>query len=102
SCATPASGSPTFEIGGDEMEFGVGIHGEPGRRREKVRSAAEVVEEMASVLLADLDPSPGTPLLAFVNGLGGTPLIELYLVYNELAKQLAGRGLPIERNLVGN
>src|SRR5437870_13367873 len=67
SCVTPAAGAPTFEIGGDEMEFGVGIHGEPGRRREKVRSAAEVVEEMASVLLADLDPSPGTPLLALVN-----------------------------------
>jgi dihydroxyacetone kinase-like protein len=102
SCATPSAGSPTFEIGGDEMEFGVGIHGEPGRRREKVRSAAEVVEEMASVILSDLDPPAGTPLLAFVNGLGGTPLIELYLVYNELAKQLAGRGLAIERNLVGN
>jgi dihydroxyacetone kinase-like protein len=102
SCATPAAGAPTFEIGGDEMEFGVGIHGEPGRRREKVRSAAEIVEEMSSVILADLDPPEGTPLLAFVNGLGGTPLIELYLVYNELTKQLAGRGLAIERSLVGN
>jgi dihydroxyacetone kinase-like protein len=102
SCATPAAGAPTFDIGGDEMEFGVGIHGEPGRRREKVRSAAEIVEEVTATILADLDPPAGTPLLAFVNGLGGTPLIELYVVYNELAKQLADRGLSIERNLVGN
>jgi len=102
SCATPASGSPTFDIGVDEMEFGVGIHGEPGRRREKVRSAAEIVEEVTATILADLDSPAGTPLLAFVNGLGGTPLIELYVVYNELAKQLADRGLTIERNLVGN
>jgi dihydroxyacetone kinase-like protein len=102
SCATPAAGAPTFDIGGDEMEFGVGIHGEPGRRREKVRSAAEIVEEVTATILADLDPPAGTPLLAFVNGLGGTPLIELYVVYNELAKQLADRGLTIERNLVGN
>src|SRR5437763_11706775 len=102
SCVTPAAGSPTFDIGADEMEFGVGIHGEPGRRREKVRPAADVVAEMAEAILSDLDPSPGTPLLAFVNGLGGTPLIELYVVYNELAKQLADRALTIERNLVGN
>ena len=102
SCATPAAGSPTFDIGVDEMEFGVGIHGEPGRRREKVRSAADIVDEVTATILADLDPPAGTPLLAFVNGLGGTPLIELYLVYNELARQLADRGLTIERNLVGN
>src|SRR6059036_3074473 len=67
SCATPASGSPTFEIGGDEMEFGVAIHGEPGRRREKVRSAAEVVEEMADAILGDLEPAEGASVLAFVN-----------------------------------
>src|SRR5437763_1819542 len=102
SCATPAAGSPTFEIGADEMEVGVGIHGEPGRRREKVRPAADVVAEMSEAILSDLDPSPGTPLLAFVNGLGGTPLIELYVVYNELAKQLGERGLEATRSLVGN
>jgi dihydroxyacetone kinase-like protein len=102
SCVTPAAGSPTFDIGADEMEFGVGIHGEPGRRREKVRPAADVVAEMAEAILGDLDPAPGTPLLAFVNGLGGTPLIELYLVYNELTKQLAERGLEASRSLVGN
>src|SRR5881628_3457719 len=72
SCATPASGSPTFDLGPDEMEFGVGIHGEPGRRREKVKSAAEIVEEMADVILGDLEPAKGGNVLAFVNGLGGT------------------------------
>jgi len=102
SCATPAAGSPTFEIGADEMEFGVGIHGEPGRRREKVRPAAEIVAEMTEAIVGDLDPAPGTPLLAFVNGLGGTPLIELYVVYNELTRQLADRGLEATRSLVGN
>ena len=102
SCVTPAAGSPTFDIGADEMEFGVGIHGEPGRRREKLKPAAEIVAEMTDAILADLSPAPGARLLAFVNGLGGTPLIELYLVYNELAKQLADRGLEATRNLVGN
>ncbi len=102
SCATPDSGTPTFDIGPDEMEFGVGIHGEPGRRREKIRSAAEIVEEMADAILTDLDPKSGSEVLAFVNGLGGTPLIELYVVYNELAKQLDKRGLRASRNLVGD
>jgi len=102
SCVTPGAGSPTFEIGPDEMEFGVGIHGEPGRRREKIRSASEIVAEMAEVTLSDLSPAPGANLLAFVNGLGGTPLIELYVIYNELTKQLAERGLTASRNLVGN
>jgi dihydroxyacetone kinase-like protein len=102
SCVTPAAGTPTFEIGADEMEFGVGIHGEPGRRRDKVRPVAEIVAEMTEAIVADLEPEPGTPLLAFVNGLGGTPLIELYVVYNELTKQLGERGLEASRNLVGS
>jgi dihydroxyacetone kinase-like protein len=102
SCATPDAGTPTFDIGPDEMEFGVGIHGEPGRRREKIRSAAEIVDEMADVILTDLDPAAGTNVLAFVNGLGGTPRIELYVIYNELAKQLDKRGLRASRNLVGD
>jgi len=101
SCATPGSG-PTFDIGADEMEFGVGIHGEPGRRREKVRSAAEIVTEMSEAIFDDLEPTSGSNVLAFVNGLGGTPLIELYLVYNELAKQLEERGVTATRSLVGN
>ena len=102
SCATPAAGAPTFDIGTDEMEFGVGIHGEPGRRREKIRPASEIVEEMADAILGDLKPARGANVLAFVNGLGGTPLIELYLVYAELAKQLERYGVTASRSLVGN
>jgi phosphoenolpyruvate---glycerone phosphotransferase subunit DhaK len=102
SCATPAAGTPTFDLGPDEMEFGVGIHGEPGRRREKIRSAAEIVAEMSEVILGDLDPASGSNVLAFVNGLGGTPLIELYVIYNELAKHLEERGLTATRSLVGD
>jgi phosphoenolpyruvate---glycerone phosphotransferase subunit DhaK len=99
---TPASPTPTFEIGADEMEFGVGIHGEPGRRREKVKPAGEIVAEMAEAILGDLDAPSGSNVLAFVNGLGGTPTIELYVIYNELAKQLAERGLTATRSLVGD
>jgi dihydroxyacetone kinase-like protein len=102
SCVTPGAGSPTFDIGSDEMEFGVGIHGEPGRRREKVKPASEIVADMADAILGDLDLPSGTNVLAFVNGLGGTPLIELYLIYNELTKQLEERGLKATRNLVGD
>src|SRR5437763_77779 len=102
SCVTPSAGSPTFDIGGDEIEFGVGIHGEPGRRREKLKPASEIVAEMTETILGDLAPASGATLLAFVNGLGGTPLIELYVVYNELVKQLSDRGLTVSRNLVGN
>jgi phosphoenolpyruvate---glycerone phosphotransferase subunit DhaK len=102
SCATPAAGAPTFDIGPDEMEFGVGIHGEPGRRREKIRSAGEIVEEIADAILGDLKPAKGANVLAFVNGLGGTPAIELYLVYAELAKQLERYGVTASRSLVGN
>jgi dihydroxyacetone kinase-like protein len=99
---TPASPTPTFEIGADEMEFGVGIHGEPGRRREKVKPAAEIVAEMAEAILGDLDAPNGSNVLAFVNGLGGTPTIELYVIYNELTKQLEQRGLKATRSLVGD
>jgi dihydroxyacetone kinase-like protein len=102
SCATPAAGAPTFDIGPDEMEFGVGIHGEPGRRRTKIRSAAEIVEEMAVAIVDDLKPAAGANVLAFVNGLGGTPAIELYLVYAELAKQLDRYGVKATRSLVGS
>jgi dihydroxyacetone kinase-like protein len=102
SCVTPAAGTPTFEIGADEIEFGVGIHGEPGRRREKLASAAEIVAEMTEAIVSDLAPADGAEVLAFVNGLGGTPQIELYLIYNEPATQLATRGLKTTRSLVGN
>ncbi|MDX6439055.1 MAG: phosphoenolpyruvate---glycerone phosphotransferase subunit DhaK [Gaiellaceae bacterium] len=102
SCATPTSNGPIFEIGPDEMEFGVGIHGEPGRKRDRVKPAAEIVEQMTAAILTDLDPPSGSNVLAFVNGLGGTPLIELYVVYHELTKQLEKHGLTATRNLVGN
>jgi dihydroxyacetone kinase-like protein len=99
---TPSSPTPTFEIGADEMEFGVGIHGEPGRRREKIKPASEIVAEMSEAILGDLDAPSGSNVLAFVNGLGGTPTIELYVIYNELAKQLEERGLTATRSLVGD
>jgi dihydroxyacetone kinase-like protein len=99
---TPASPTPTFEIGADEMEFGVGIHGEPGRRREKVKPVSEIVAEMAEAILGDLDAPSGSNVLAFVNGLGGTPTIELYVIYNELTKQLEQHGLTATRSLVGD
>ena len=102
SCVTPAAGTPTFEIGADEIEFGVGIHGEPGRRRERLAPASEIVAEMTEAIVSDLAPASGANLLAFVNGLGGTPLIELYIVYRELDRFLQGRGISIERRLIGD
>jgi dihydroxyacetone kinase-like protein len=102
SCAVPAAGKPTFELGDDEMEFGVGIHGEPGRQRMKLKPAAEIVEMMASSIVEDLPFKSGDEVLVFVNGMGGTPLIELYLLYNDVAKFLDGKGIRIARNLVGN
>src|SRR6476659_5226199 len=102
SCATPASGSPIFDLGPDEIEVGVGIHGEPGRRREKHASAHEIVAMTLDPILEALKPAAGSSVLAFVNGLGGTPLIELYLLFNEVNRQLGDRGISIGRSLVGN
>jgi phosphoenolpyruvate---glycerone phosphotransferase subunit DhaK len=102
SCATPSSGTPIFDLGADEIEVGVGIHGEPGRRREKMKPAAEIVEEMLAPIVDDLSLAKGESVLAFVNGLGGTPLLELYLLFNEVHKQLDARGIAIGRNLIGN
>ncbi|HEX6230145.1 MAG TPA: dihydroxyacetone kinase subunit DhaK [Actinomycetota bacterium] len=102
SCTVPAAGKPTFEIGDDEMEIGIGIHGEPGRERMKVKPASEIVEMMATAVVDDIPFGKGDKVLAFVNGMGGTPLIELYVVYNELAKFLEGRGIEIARNLIGS
>jgi dihydroxyacetone kinase-like protein len=102
SCTVPAAGKPTFEIGDDEMEVGVGIHGEPGRERRKLASADEITEALMTPILDDLPFSSGDRVLAFVNGMGGTPLIELYVVYNRVAQMCADRGLKIERNLVGS
>ena len=101
-CITPSSGTPSFELADDEMEIGIGIHGEPGRHREKLTPADQVVERLASAIVEDLPYESGDRVLAFVNGMGGTPLVELYIVYNELNKFLQGRGITIERNLIGN
>ena len=102
SCTVPAAGKPTFEIGEDEMEIGVGIHGEPGRTRMKIATADEVTEMLATPILDDLPFESGDRVLAFVNGMGGTPLIELYVVFNKLAQICADRGITIERSLVGS
>jgi dihydroxyacetone kinase-like protein len=102
SCTVPAAGKPTFDLGDDEMEIGVGIHGEPGRERMKLKPAADIVEMMATTIVEDLPFSNGDSVLAFVNGMGGTPLIELYVVYNELRKFLNGKGITIGRNLIGS
>ena len=101
SCITPSSGTPTFELGDDEMEIGIGIHGEPGRYREQMAPAAQVVERLATAVVDDLPFQSGDTVLAFVNGMGGTPLIELYVVYRELHRFLDGRGITIGRQLIG-
>jgi dihydroxyacetone kinase-like protein len=101
-CITPAAGEPNFTLGPDEMEIGIGIHGEPGRERMKLESAAQVVKRLADPIVDDIPYEEGDEVLAFVNGMGGTPLIELYIVYNELNKYLEGRGIKIARNLIGS
>ena len=102
SCTVPAAGKPTFDIGDDEMEIGIGIHGEPGRERRKLAPADEITEALATPILDDLPFQSGDRVLAFVNGMGGTPLLELYVVYRKLAEILDGRGVTIARNLVGS
>jgi dihydroxyacetone kinase-like protein len=102
SCTVPHAGKPTFELGDDEMEIGIGIHGEPGRQRIKLEPVHEIVEMMATAVTEDLPFKSGDRALAFVNGMGGTPLIELYIVYNELNNFLKARGIQISRNLIGS
>src|SRR4051794_18460497 len=102
SCTPPSAGSPIFQISQGEIELGVGIHGEPGRRRGQLGSAAEVASQMATPILDDLGLESGSRVLAFVNGLGGTPAIELYVLYGELSKLLADRGIEVGRSLVGS
>ena len=98
SCTVPAAGKPTFDIGEDEMEMGVGIHGEPGRRRVKLKSADAIVEEMMAAILGDLGAKSGEALL-LVNGFGATPAMELYLIYNAARKLLEKHGLTAARSL---
>jgi len=101
-CITPGSGEPSFELAEDEVEIGIGIHGEPGRFRESIGPASQIAERLMTPILEDLPFSSGDKVLAFVNGMGGTPLLELYVVYAEVAKIAQEQGLSIERNLVGN
>ena len=88
SCTVPAAGKPTFELSNDEMEFGVGIHGEPGRRREKIKSANQLTNEILETILEDLKPDNNQEVLLHVNGFGGTPLMELYLLFESGQKLL--------------
>ena len=98
----PAAGRPTFDIGDDEMEIGIGIHGEPGRRRVKLAPADDITEMLATPVIEDLGLKAGESVLAMVNGMGGTPLIELYIVFNALNQILRGKQVTIARSLVGN
>ncbi|HYL43244.1 MAG TPA: dihydroxyacetone kinase subunit DhaK [Ktedonobacteraceae bacterium] len=102
SCTVPAAGKPTFDLGEDEMEIGIGIHGEPGRRRVKLAPAADITEMLANPVIEDLGLKSGDRVLAMVNGMGGTPLMELYIVYDALNRILGGKGITIGRSLVGN
>ena len=102
SCTVPAAGKPTFDLAEDEMELGIGIHGEPGRQRLPLAPARDVAALLLDPALADLPYGRGDSVLAFVNGMGGTPLIELYLMYGEIAPLLDRAGITVVRSLVGN
>ena len=102
SCTVPAAGKATFQIGPDEMEMGVGIHGEPGRRRVKLASADDIAAELTSAILKDLSPQRGQQVVLLVNGFGGTPLMELYLMVHAAGRVLAGAGVKVVRYLTGS
>lgn len=101
SCTVPAAGKPTFQIGDDEMEMGVGIHGEPGRRRVRLARADDIAAEMTGAILKDLSLKPGQPVILLVNGFGGTPLLELYLMVHATRKLLDAAGVRAVRFLTG-
>jgi dihydroxyacetone kinase-like protein len=102
SCVVPAAGQPTFDLPDDQMEIGVGIHGEPGRYRRDLAPAKEIAEQLLEPILSDLPFSSGDSVIAFCNGMGASPLIELYLMYGEFKKILDGHGVTVARSLVGN
>jgi phosphoenolpyruvate---glycerone phosphotransferase subunit DhaK len=102
SCTVPAAGKPTFDLGENEMELGVGIHGEPGRQRVPLATAREIAQMLVEPVLADLPFNNGDNVIAFVNGLGGTPLIELYVMFNEVNRILTAHGVQVARSLVGS
>jgi dihydroxyacetone kinase-like protein len=101
SCIPPVRGTPLFDLPPGEMEVGIGIHGEPGRRRAPLGTAAEIADLLVETVVGDLSPKAGAPLLVFVNGLGGTPLLELYLLYGEVERRLRAAGFEPARRLVG-
>ncbi|MCM8749895.1 dihydroxyacetone kinase subunit DhaK [Thermomicrobiaceae bacterium CFH 74404] len=101
SCTVPHVGKPTFELGEQEMEIGIGIHGEPGRYREPLARADEIVERLMEPILSDLPFQSGDRVICMVNSMGGTPLIELYIVYRRVAQICEERGIQIVRNLIG-
>jgi dihydroxyacetone kinase-like protein len=102
SCTAPASGKPTFDIAADEMEVGVGIHGEPGRRRVKLMPAAEIATEMVHAITSDFGERVRGEAILLINGFGATPLSELYLMYDAVRRLLEPAGTTIVRSLVGN
>lgn len=102
SCTVPAAGKPTFEIGDGEMEFGVGIHGEPGRRRDRLKCADEIAEEICAAIAGDLGTAANGKALLFINGFGGTPSMELYLMYNSARRIFEKHGVTIARSLIGS
>ena len=102
SCTVPAAGKPTFDLPDNEMEIGIGIHGEPGRRRVPLAPAREVAAQLVEPILADLDFTGSAGVLAFVNGMGGTPDLELYVLYGEVDRLLREAGLEPTRRLVGS
>lgn len=99
-CRVPGAERPNLELAPGEMEIGIGIHAEPGRRRAPIASAAEIADELVSALIEDMAPPPGAPLLLFVNGLGGTPAMELFILYDAARRILEKRGLAVVRSLV--
>jgi dihydroxyacetone kinase-like protein len=101
-CTVPHAGEPSFTLAEDEVEIGIGIHGEPGRERIKIESADSLVDRLITPVIEDLPFSSGDRVLLFVNGMGGTPQVELYLAYRRAAEVLEERGIRIERSLVGN
>ena len=101
SCVVPHAGKPTFDLPEDEMEIGIGIHGEPGRTRMKIKPADEVTEMLLMPVVEDLPFESGDKVLVFVNSMGGTPLIELYIVYRKAVEMLEAKGIKVVRNLIG-
>ena len=102
SCTVPAAGKPTFDLAADKMEMGVGIHGEPGRRTVDLMSADDIAEEIIGAIVKDLETTKGDDVLLMINGMGGTPLMELYLMFDAAKRQCDDKGLNITRSLVGN